>query len=140
MIVLDTNVLSEMMKPHPDQRVLRWFDHSSEEKWTTTISAGELVTGVFLLPKGQKRRALAKVVDAALTELIRQDAVLPYDIDAAMALGEVHAARKAMGRPIHDADAMIAAICRAHDASLATRNLKDFEGTGVTVVDPWEDD
>ena len=137
MIILDTNVLSEMVKPRPEPRVVEWAHSTTEEKWTTTITAGELLTGVALLPTGRRRQQLADAVGTMLNELIERNALLDYDIDAALHIGQIFATRSALGRPIHDADAMIAAICRAHDAPLATRNQKDFEGAGVELIDPW---
>lgn len=137
MIILDTNVLSELMKPRPDKRCVDWLDTVVDEKWTTSIAAGELMAGVALLPPGHKTERLAAVVTATLDELLLRGAVLDYDFIAAAEFGPVKAARKAVGRPIQDADAMIAAICRTHNAPLATRNVKDFEGTGVELINPW---
>lgn len=137
MIILDTNVLSELMKPRPDKRCVDWLDTVVDEKWTTSIAAGELMVGVALLPPGRKTERLAAVVTAMLDELLLRGAVLDYDFIAATEFGPVKAARKSVGRPIQDADAMIAAICRTHNAPLATRNVKDFEDTGVELINPW---
>jgi len=137
MIVLDMNVMSELLKPQPDQRCVHWLDTVAQEKWTTSIAAGELLAGVALRPPGRRTRQLAAVVAATLDELLLRGAVLDYNFAAAAEFGQVKAARRAAGRPIQDADAMIAAICRAHNAPLATRNTKDFEGTGVKLHNPW---
>lgn len=133
MIVLDTNVMSELLKPQPDQRCVHWLDTVAQEKWTTSIAAGELMAGVALRPPGHRTGQLAAVVAATLDELLLRGAVLDYDFAAAAEFGQV----KAAGRPIQDTDAMIAAICRAHNAPLATRNTKVFEGTGVELHNPW---
>lgn len=133
MIVLDTNVMSELLKPQPDQRCVHWLDTVAQEKWTTSIAAGELMAGVALPPPGHRTGQLAAVVAATLDELLLRGAVLDYDFAAAAEFGQV----KAAGRPIQDTDAMIAAICRAHNAPLATRNTKVFEGTGVELHNPW---
>lgn len=138
MIILDANVLSELMKPRPNTRCVDWLNWVADEKWTTSIAAGELMAGVALRPPGRKTEQLAAVVTAALNELFLRGAVLDYDFRAAAEFGPVKAARQAMGRPIQDADAMIAAVCRAHNAPLATRNIRDFEGTGVELINPWD--
>lgn len=138
MIVLDTNVLSEVWKPTPDPRFTEWWGQVDENLVTTSISVGELLAGVALLPEGRRKTALHKAITTAVETIDAARGVLPYDLAAANAVGQVVVRRRDMGRPIGQADAMIAAICLAQNAVLATRNVKDFEGTGVTVINPWE--
>ena len=139
MIVLDTNVLSEVLRPAPSERVLAWLGRQPRAAlFTTTVTRGELFYGVRLLPEGQRKTALLEAVRGLFdTDLAGQ--VLSFDSDAADAYADIAAARRAAGRPISQFDAMIAAIARSRGASLATRNLKDFTDTGVEVIDPWND-
>lgn len=137
MIVLDTNVVSEVIRPVPEVRVLRWLDGQVPgDLWITAITAGELVHGVARLPEGRRRDRIAAHVDEHLTVTLA-GRVLTYDLTAARIQGTLLALRERSGQPLSIADAQIAAICRVHDATLATRNVRDFVGTGVDVVDPW---
>lgn len=137
MIVLDTNVLSELMRPTPDRAVVDWVDAvPADELATTAVTAAELLYGVARLPTGRRRSRLADAVGAVL-EVDFRGRVLPFDLLAAVEYAEVVRAREASARPVGVADAQIAAICRLLGASLATRNVADFTGTGVEVVDPW---
>ena len=138
MIVLDTNVLSEVLRPEPESRVLAWLDEQpANSVFTTAITQGEILCGIRLLADGQRRR---KLWDAA--NLIFDDdlagRVLSFDTDAAGHYAEIGASRRAGGRPISQFDATVAAITRSHGATLATRNAKDFEGCGVEIVNPWD--
>jgi len=136
MIVLDTNVVSELMRPAPAARVLRWGDSAEGSASSiTAITAAELHAGVERLDDGARKHALREQVRAAIEEF--DGRVLSFDIDAAPFYGEIVAQRRRAGRPIAIADAQIAAICRLHGATLATRNERDFEGTGVGVFNPW---
>jgi predicted nucleic acid-binding protein len=137
-IVLDTNVLSELAKPEPNASVMAWIGRQPRSNLATTaISEAELAFGLALLPKGRRREALAQAVGRLLTEGLG-GRVLAFDRTAAAAYGEIAAARRASGRPVATADARIAAIARARRASvLATRDVSGFEGCGVRVVDPW---
>lgn len=138
MIVLDTNVLSELMRPEPATSVLRWVAaRPATSLFTTTITQAELLYGLALLPEGRRRDALTLAMDAIFSEDLR-DRILPFDSPAAMAFGPLVAARRSAGRPISQMDAQIAAIARSRDATVATRNVVDFEGCGVVVVDPFE--
>lgn len=137
MIVLDTNVVSELMRRRPDKGVVRWVD--AEDPRTLAIAAvtaAELLHGVARLPRGARARRLAAAIDGMLLEEF-EGRVLSFDGAAAVHYGELVAARERDGRPIAVADAQIAAICRHHDAPLATRNVRDFDGTGIRVLDPW---
>lgn len=137
MIVLDTNVLSEILRPVPDVRVLAWLEaRPAASIFTTTITQGELLYGVRLLPDGQRKAGLLEAVLAVFASDLG-GRVLNFDGDAADAYAEIAVARRIAGKPISQFDAMIAAITRTRGASLATRNVKDFIGCGIDVIDPW---
>lgn len=137
MIVLDTNVVSELMRRGPDPDVVRWVDRfPAEDVAITAVTAAELMYGVARLPRGRRRGELATKVHALLTEDFR-DQIFPFDAPAATHYAEIVADRESLGRPISMADAQIAAICRSYRGSLATRNVDDFADTGIDVVNPW---
>jgi len=137
MIIIDTNVVSELMRAKPDTAVLAWFaGHAADTLFLTAVSEAELRTGAAILPAGQRRDRLVGAIDA----MIAQDfagRILPFDSPAARCYAEIAAARRAAGKPLMDADCQIAAIIRACSAMIATRNVKDFEGCGIDVVNPW---
>jgi len=137
-IVLDTNVLSELMRPDPDGAVLAWFaGQRRAELCTTAISEAELAYGLALLPMGRRRDALIQMVARLLGEGLG-GRVLAFDRAAAAAYGAFAAARRSAGRPVAAADAQIAAIARASGATLlATRDADGFQDCGVPIVDPW---
>ncbi len=137
MIVLDTNVLSELTRPVPDAAVLAWLDALPAEVATTAVTAAELLYGVARLPAGRRKRELSEAVHGLINDEF-QGRVAPFDVVTADHYAIVVATREEQGRPITVADAQIAAICRQHDATLATRNTADFEDTGVELVNPWE--
>jgi predicted nucleic acid-binding protein len=138
MIVVDTNVVSELMLPSPADAVIEWT--SAQEAHTlyfTTISEAELRYGVAILPIGRRREQLLVAVE----HMLREDfagRVIPFDRQAARAYAAIAAARRAAGRPIKYADCQIAAIARSVGASVATRNVRDFEGCGIDVINPWD--
>ena len=138
MIVIDTNVVSELMRARPDPTVLAWFaGHAAETLFLTAISEAELRIGAAILPAGQRRDHLVGAIDA----MIDQDfagRILSFDSPAARSYAEIAAARRAAGKPIMDADCQIAAIARACGADMATRNVRDFEGCGIGVINPWD--
>lgn len=137
MIVLDTNVISELTRRDPDATVLTWMDSLLvHDVSTTAVTAAELLHGVARLPSGRRRAALAAAVRALLHEDLA-GRIEPFDALAAEAYALLVTDRENRGRPITVADAQIAAICRVHAATLATRNTKDFEATGIELVDPW---
>ena len=137
MIILDTNVLSEVLKASPDERVVAWLkDQPRPSLFTTTVARGEILSGIRLLPGGKRRRALWDAALAIFNEDFAER-VLSFDNDAADAYAEVGASRRAAGRPISQFDAVIAGMARSRGASVATRNAKDFEGCCIDVVDPW---
>jgi toxin FitB len=137
-IVLDTNVLSELMRPSPAPAVERWVGaQPSSSLFTTTVTQAEILYGVALLPRGRRRKALEDAVEAMFEEDFAER-VLPFDGAAAHAFAQIAADRRRAGKVIAQLDAQIAAIARARDAAIATRNVKDFEGCGAELFDPWD--
>lgn len=138
MIVLDTNVVSELMRAEPAPAVLAWLkQNSSSGLYTTVVTVAEIRYGIARLPDGQRRESLNQAANEIFAAFPRQ--VLPFDLAAAGAYADVVASRERLGRPIDGFDAQIAAICRTRAATLATRNTKDFADTGIDVIDPWQD-
>lgn len=140
MIILDTNVISEIFRPSPERRVVDWLASLEGDVAITSIALAELLAGVRRLPDGRRREALAGRIEVALAPYRGSGAVLPFDDVAAGRYAGVLVARDRAGAPISTADAQIAAICLAHGAICATRNVKDFQHTGVELVDPWRVD
>ena len=136
MIVLDTNLLSEPLRRDPEPVVLEWLAHSSEVFALSAVSVGELLTGVHLLPIGRRREALSEAIESLLESFA--GAVLNYDEGAARAYAELNELSRNAGRSMGVEDGMIAAICIANGAALATRNFKDFDGLGIDLVNPWD--
>ena len=137
MIILDTNVLSELLRPDPARQVERWLAAQDGTKvYFTTVGEAELRHGVAILPKGRRRNALATAIEGLLDEDFR-DRILPFDRPAARAYATIAAERRAAGRPISQLDCQIAAIARAREATVATRNTSDYEGCGIALIDPW---
>ena len=138
MIILDTNVLSELMRPRPAQQVVRWVSGQPARRlFTTAITEAEIILGVALLPGGKRRALLESIVVDMFAEDFG-DRALPFDSAAAPFFASIVAARRQGGRPISHADAQIAAIARCHGAAIATRNIADFEGCKVELVNPWD--
>jgi predicted nucleic acid-binding protein len=136
-IILDTNVISEPLKPSPDPAVIRWLDRQSPATlYVTTISQAELLAGVSALPAGRRRTELRKVIDKELSFLF-EDRVLPFGERSAEAYAQVVPAANAAGNPIDFADAAIGAIAIEHNYILATRNVADFKGTSIKLLNPW---
>ena len=137
MIILDTNTLSETLKPVPSNILLGWLAGQDPVSiYTTAISQAEMLYGVEALPAGRRREQLAQVVE----EIFAQDflgRVLPFDQQSAREFASIVASRKAVGRPISQFDAMIAAIARSQSAAVATRNTGDFEHCGIRLINPW---
>jgi predicted nucleic acid-binding protein len=136
-IVLDTNVLSEALRPRPSAKVLAWMrGEPLEAAFTTAITEGELLFGIALLPDGRRRASLETVVERILRERFA-GRILPFDSAAAREFADIAAGRRSIGRPISEPDARIAAIARSRGASLATRNIGDFIDCGLELIDPW---
>jgi predicted nucleic acid-binding protein len=137
-IVLDTNVISELARQVPDTGVLSWLDSLDiSDVATTAVTAEELRYGVARLPEGHRKRELTVVIRGILSEDFH-GRVLPFDDRASVRYADIVAGRERIGRPIGVADAQIAAICRDVGAILASRNTADFEETGVELIDPWK--
>jgi predicted nucleic acid-binding protein len=138
MIVLDTNVVSELMRAEPALAVLTWLQQNSgDSMYTTTVTVAEIRYGIARLPEGRRRESLHQAANEIFAAFPRQ--VLPFDLAAANAYADVVTVRESLGNPIDGFDAQIAAICRSQAAALATRNTKDFTNTGISVVDPWQE-
>ena len=137
MIILDTNVVSELLRAAPAPTVEAWVaGQDGTDIYLTAISESELRYGVAIMANSKRRTMLAEAVDGMLREDFR-DRILPFDSAAADEYASIGADRRAAGRPISQFDCQIAAIARAHGAAMATRNIGDFEGCGVEVIDPW---
>ena len=138
MNLLDTNVLSEFMRPQPAEAVTAWLDRlSAEQVWTSAISHAEIMLGLSLMPAGKRQASLALAAHAMFEEDFG-GRCLPFDAPAALHYAAIVARRTRMGRPVSTEDAQIAAIALAHDLTLATRNVSDFEGIdGLQIVNPW---
>ncbi len=137
MIVLDSNVASELMKPSPAPAVRDWIRaRRGNELYTTSIALAEIRYGIERLPAGRRRDLLMATADDVFAAFEEQ--VLPFDAAAAAHYPLIVTRRDRAGLPIDGFDAQIASICRVHDAVLATRNVKDFHDTGIDVIDPWQ--
>lgn len=138
MIILDTNVLSALMRVRPEAVVVNWLDRQSANSiWITTITLFETRLGLSLLPDGQRHQAL-EMAFARLLEAELKNRVLPLDSAAATHAAALAAARQQAGRPVDIRDTLIAGIALTRRATLATRNRRHFEGLTVPVVNPWE--
>jgi predicted nucleic acid-binding protein len=137
MIILDTNVVSEPLRPRPNREVLDWLDRQSPETlYLTTINIAELWTGIEILPAGKRRTQLQNLMSTDVLPLF-ENRVLSFDEEAAIAFARVAAKAQAAGNRIDFADCAIAAIATARGFMLATRNTKDFKGSGVELLNPW---
>jgi len=137
--ILDTNVVSEPMRPSPSAAVLAWLSRKPDggHFFVTTITVAEILFGIELLPKGRRHDKMLAQAEATFVEDFA-GRILPFDEAAARAFPEIAATRRARGRPISDLDAQIAAIAHSRGAILATRNTADFEGCSVPLVNPWK--
>ena len=139
MIVLDTNVLSALMRPLSEQPVESWLDRQPAESiWVTSITLFEIHLGLALLPKGRRQQALEEAFDRLL-ELDLQNRVLDFDAAAAIAAAALSAERQKAGRSVDIRDTQIAGIALSRRATIATRNVRHFQDLEVPVVDPWEE-
>jgi len=137
MILLDTNVVSEMIRPTPEHLVEQWFAiQASTDVYICATTEAELRFGVARLPEGRRRSLLAADIERMLT-VVFSGKILAFDSAAAIEFAAIASDRRLSGRPITIPDAQIAAIARSHGAALATRNVSDFEGCGIDVINPW---
>ena len=138
-VLLDTNVVSELLRPSPNPAVEGWVaGRQAADLHFSAVSEAELRYGVALLPAGRHRDALALAVEAILREDF-EDRVLPFDSEAAREYADIAASRRTAGRPVAPADCQIAAIARSRDLTIATRNVRDFADMEIELVDPWAD-
>lgn len=137
MIIIDTNVISELLRPEPEPRVERWLSKQDGlSVYLTAISEAELRHGLAIMPPGKRRTTLTDAVDRILREDMA-GRILPFDSAAAQSYAIIAASRRAAGRPIMQADCQIAAIAHARNAIVATRNTPDFEGCEIDLINPW---
>jgi len=137
MILLDTNVLSALMRSEPDAVVVNWLDQQpSESIWTTSVTVFEIQTSLALLPSSRRRRQLESAFERVLNEDLNQRA-LAFDVAAATAAGALVARMQRAGKPVEIRDAQIAGIALARKATIATRNIRHFRDLGMHLVDPW---
>jgi predicted nucleic acid-binding protein len=137
MIVLDTNVLSEALRPVPEPCVMAWLANQPRASlFTTAVTRGEILYGIRLLSDGKRRRGLWDAARKIFDEDLAGH-VLSFDSEAADMYAEISASRRTAGKPISQFDAMIVAMARSRGASLATRNVKDFDDCGTDVINPW---
>lgn len=137
-MLLDTNVVSELIRKVPEPAVVSWVsDHHLDDLFFSAVGEAELRYGAAILPIGRRRDTLFLEIEAMLLDAFG-DRVLPFDSDAARAYGHIAAMRRSAGRPIAPADCQIAAIAASRSMVVATRNIRDFEGMGIEIVDPWE--
>lgn len=135
MIALDTNVVSELARAAPDTNVVRWVELHASELTTTAITVAETFQGVALLPRGKRRQRLQDATERLFGTL--DGAALAFDEGAARIYARMHAQRARVGRPLPVEDGMIAATCVRAGVALATRNGADYDGLGLTLIDPW---
>lgn len=137
MILLDTNVISEVMKLRPEAAVMAWIDaHDGYDLCTCTIVAAEIFSGLDLMPAGRRQVQLREKTEFMFSNLFA-GRILGFDLPAARAYGTILKSRKVIGRPIDQTDAFIGAIALANGTKLATRNTSHFGEIGIDVVNPW---
>ena len=137
MILLDTNVVSELMRQEPSPSVVSWFaNQAAGELFTTAITEAEVFLGIELLNTGKRRAGLQAAAEAMFANDFA-DRVVGFDSNAARAFAKIAARRRALGKPISDSDAQIAAITLVFGATLATRNIADFENCDIQLINPW---
>ena len=136
-VLLDTKVLSELIRKSPDPAVEAWAaGHPLEDLCFSAVGGAELRYGAAILPAGRRRETLVSDIERMLRDAF-EDRVLPFDSEAARAYADIAATRRSAGRTVAPADCQIAAIARSRDMAVATRNVRDFEDIGIKVVDPW---
>jgi predicted nucleic acid-binding protein len=138
MIVLDTNVTSELMRASPSVLVMTWLQaQNPRDLYSTAVTVAEIRYGIARLPYGERKQQLTEAAEEVFSSFA--DRVLAFDRAAATEYGDLVVVRERAGTPINGFDAQIASICRANQALLATRNVRDFENTGIGVTNPWAD-
>jgi toxin FitB len=136
-ILLDTNVVSEPMRPKPDRNVLAWLDaQAGENLYLSTVSLAELLLGIESLPPGKRRRVLAAALDEQIIALFGER-IVPFDLGAAETYARIVTRARRYGHPIAFADAQIAAIAASRQFTVATRDEAAFEAAGVPIINPW---
>ena len=139
MIILDTNVVSELTRPAPGSAVVGWVRRQAATNlFLTAVTEAELRYGVEILPAGRRRSAILTEVEGVIGEDFA-GRILPFDSASAQAYAAIAASRRVGGRPINHADCQIAAIARCRGASVATRDMDDFQGAGIDLINPWGD-
>ena len=137
MVILDTNVVSELMRDTPDEHVYRWIlEQAASEVYLSAITEAEIRAGIAVLPEGRRRRGHEAAAERILANEYSHR-ILPFDSLAARSFAVILAKRRTAGRPTQTADGMIAAIARSVGMAVATRNVADFEGCGIEVINPW---
>jgi toxin FitB len=136
MIILDTNVLSELMRLSPAPQVMRWTRRYDGSLFATATVASEILYGIEQLAKGKRRDALLAAAESMFNQELK-DRILPFDYEAAQRYAILAADRRRRGIPISGSDAQIAAVAQVHSAKLATRNVKDFAHCGIEIINPW---
>ncbi len=138
MIILDTNVVSELMRPTPERTVLRWFSgQSAEDLHVTAVTVAEILYGIELISSSRRRDVVRAGAEKMFGDVFA-DRILTFEDRAARAFSQIASSRRRQGKPMSEIDAQIAAIVRVHGATLATLNPYVFEGCGVRLVNPWE--
>ena len=136
--LLDTNVLSETMKPRPAAAIAAWMRAQPlRSLFTAALCQAEILAGIAILPPGRRRAELESMAQAIFSQDF-DGRILPFDAQAAGVYAELFAGRRQMGRPIETPDLIVAATARAHDAAVVTRDIGGFEGCGLTLINPWE--
>ena len=137
MIILDTNVVSEVMNRVASPAVLKWWSsQKAEQLYTTSITVAEILYGIEILPRGRRRTQLEAGAEALFSKVLAGH-ILAFDDAAARSFATIGAKRRIKGRPINEMDLQIAAVAYLHRASIATRNTRDFEECGIELIDPW---
>ncbi len=137
-VLLDTNVVSELMRKVPDSAVAMWAaGQPLEDLFFSAVGEAELRYGAAVLPAGRRRETLASDIERMLSEAFGKNRVLPFDSGAARAYADIAAMRRSAGHPVTPADCQIAAIARSRRMAVATRNVRDFADADIEVVDPW---
>jgi len=137
-IIVDTNIASELLADEPSTQVIAWLDRTDPEQlWTTAVTVFEIKGGIDKKPKGQRKRALLAAFDQLLIHDF-QNRVLPFDLSAALHAARIEADRRQRGRPAGIGDTQIAGIAASRGAAIATRNVRHFEDLAVAVINPWD--